>query len=103
MTAFINLARKNITILMRNAGTKINTDLSGLAAESINRAMIFRKESNPTSQFVRYSDIMTTFDNDLARSLIVIGADIYIDTDVTMPSLLLQPRALIALKNDRGQ
>lgn len=88
---------------MRNAGSKINTDLSGLWAESINQAMIFRSENNPSAEFVRYSDIMTTFDNDLSRSLIVIGADIYVDVDVTMPPLLLQSRALISLKNNNGQ
>lgn len=38
---------------------------------------------------------------DRSRSLIVIGADIYIDTDVAKP--IGQSRAIIALKNEKGE
>lgn len=103
MTAFINLVRKNIAIMLRNAGTRINTDLSGASPQSFNKAMIFRVDDNSGSTFLTYSDIKTSFDNDLSRSLIVIGADIYIDTDVISPALLLQSRAIIALKNEKGE
>jgi hypothetical protein len=103
MTAFINVVRKNATIILRNAGTKINTNLTGLWAQSFNDATIFRKDDNPSAEFLAYSNVKLTFDNDLSRSLIVIWADIYIDTDVISPVLLTKSRAIIALKNDKWQ
>jgi hypothetical protein len=103
MTAFINLVRKNITILLRNAGTKINTDLTWAGAASFNKAMIFKKDNNPSAVFLKYSAIQNTFDNNLSRSLIVIGADIYIDIDIVSPGLLSKSRAIISLQNDKGQ
>ncbi len=101
MTAFVNLVRKNITILLRNAGSKINTDLTGLAAQSFNKSMIFRNENNSGSLFLKYSSIKDAFNFDLSRSLIVIGADIYIDIDVL--NTLWTSRAIIALKNEKGE
>ncbi len=101
MTSFVNVVRKNITVLLRNAGSRINTNLSGLWAQSFNKAMIFRTENNSTSAFVRYSDIKNAFNFDLSRSLIVIGADIYIDVDA--PNTIGASRAIIALKNEKGE
>ncbi len=101
MTAFVNVVRKNITILLRNVGWKINTDFTGAWAQSFNKSMIFRIEDNASSVFLKYSDIKNSFDFDLSRSLIVIGADVYIDTDVI--NILSQPRAIIAIKNDKGE
>jgi hypothetical protein len=103
MTVFSNVVRKNISIIMRNADTKINSNLGGAGAQSFNKSMIFRSDDNPTSQFVTYSAIQNTFDNDLSRSLIVIGADIYIDIDLTTPALLDRSRAIIALKNEKWE
>lgn len=101
MTAFVNVVRKNITILLRNVGWKVNTDFTGAWAQSFNKSMIFRIEDNASSVFLKYSDIKNSFDFDLSRSLIVIGADVYIDTDVI--NILSQPRAIIAIKNDKGE
>ena len=63
--------------------------------------MLFKTDNNPSLEFVTYSNIETTFDNDLSRSLIVIGADIYIDVDILPPPLMNQSRAIIALKNEK--
>lgn len=103
MISLVNLVRKNVSILQRNAGAKINNNLSGASPISFNKSMMFRIDSNPGNGFLPYSLIQTAFDNDLDRSLIVIGADIYIDTGVTIPALLSQSRAIIALKNDNGE
>jgi hypothetical protein len=65
--------------------------------------MVFKSDSNPTNAFLTYSSIETTFNNDSARSLIVIGADIYMDIDMMNPPSLTRPRAVIALKNAAGQ
>jgi hypothetical protein len=101
MTSFLNVIRKNITTLMRNAGNQINTSLSALgSAVSFNGAMMFLISNNPSDNFLAYSNIANTFNNDNARSLIAIGTDIYIDTDVLTPPTLSQVRAIIALKND---
>jgi hypothetical protein len=104
MTSFLNVIRKNITTLMRNAGNQINTSLSALgSAVSFNGAMMFLISNNPSDNFLAYSNIANTFNNDNARSLIAIGTDIYIDTDVLTPPTLSQVRAIIALKNDAWQ
>jgi hypothetical protein len=103
MLTFVNVVRKNVTILLRNATSRVNTNLSGTSPVTFNNAMIFRTEDNPSAEFLTYSTISTAFDNDLARSLIVIGADIYIDLDVISPALLSKSRAIIALRNDKGQ
>ncbi len=103
MTSFVNVVRKNVSILLRNAGNIINTNLDGSSAVSFNKAMLFRTEDNPSLEFIAYSNIETAFDNDLARSLIVVGADIYIDVDLLPPPLMSQSRAIIALKNEKGE
>jgi hypothetical protein len=103
MTAYVNLVKKNVTILLRNAGAQINTNIAIPSPTTFNRAMIFRKDSNPTAEFLRYSDIDAQFRNDLARSLILIGADLYIDIDVLPLASMAQSRALIVLKNAQGQ
>ncbi len=103
LSSYMNVIRKNVTILIRNAWGKINTDLSGAWAQSLNRAMIFRKMPNDGGEFLTYSDIKTTFDNDFSRSLIVIGADIYLDVDVMTPGLLDKSRVIISLKNEKWQ
>ncbi len=101
MTAFTNVVRKNTSFLVRNAGSFVNTNLDGASAVSFNKAMIFRSDDNPSLQFVSYQSIENTFDLDLSRSLIVIGADIYIDVDVLPPPLMKSSRAIIALKNEK--
>jgi hypothetical protein len=103
MTNFLNLVRKNVTILLRNANTRINVLLTGGEYQSFNKSMIFRLVDNPTGNILDFSDIKLTFQNDLDRSLIVIGADINIDEDVTTPPGLTQPRVFIALRNEKGE
>lgn len=103
MTAFVNVVRKNTSFLVRNAGTYVNTQLDGASAVSFNKAMIFRSDDNPSLEFVTYQNVENTFNLDLSRSLIVIGADIYIDVDVLPPPLMTQSRAIIALKNEKGE
>ena len=89
--------------MIRNAGSYVNTHLDGAGAVSFNKAMIFKSDNNPSLEFVTYSSIETAFDNDLSRSLVVVGADIYIDVDILPPPLMIQSRAIIALKNEKGE
>jgi hypothetical protein len=104
MVNFTNTIRRNITLLIRNGGNKINNSLGSLAsAVSFNGAMIFRIEDNPSDAFLTYSAIENTLNNDNARSLIVVGADIYIDADVLTPPTLSQVWAIIAMKNEKWQ
>lgn len=103
MTAFTNVVRKNVSFLVRNAGSFVNSNLDGASAVSFNKAMIFKSEDNPSLQFVSYQSIENTFDLDLSRSLIVIGADVYIDVDILPPPLMKSSRAIIALKNEKWE
>jgi hypothetical protein len=103
MTAFVNIVRRNVAFLIRNAGSFVNTHLDWAGAVSFNKAMIFKTDNNPSLEFVTYSNIETAFDNDLSRSLVVVWADIYIDVDILPPPLMIQSRAIIALKNEKGE
>lgn len=99
----INNTRKNVAILLRNAGSgQINT-VGQPSPRSFVNTMIFRSNSNPSDNFVRYSDIKNAFNFDNSKTLLSIGADIYIDVDFTGATLWNNPRAIIALKNDAGQ
>ena len=101
--AFLNTVRKNVAIIIRNAGAKINTDLLLTSPIPFNRAMIYQISGNPLA-YRKYSTMQVAFDNttDKVRSLIVIGADIYIDADVMNPPWLPESRTIISLKNDNG-
>ena len=99
----LNGIRKNISYILRNAWIKINNNFGGSSPVDWNNIMVFKMENNPSSTYLTYSTIQTPFDNSLDRSLIVIGGDIYIDTDVISPILMKQTRAIIAQKNDLWQ
>jgi hypothetical protein len=103
MTSFVNQVRKNVALIIRNAGSRINTTLWSLwSAVSFNKAMIFNITNNGAGDFLPYSQIQTTFDLD-ARSLITIGADILIDVDILETAGIEAPRSVIALRNENGE
>lgn len=63
--------------------------------------MIFRSLSNNTDTFLSYSGaVKNAFNTDNSKTLLSIGADIYIDTDFTGSIIWDNPRSIIALKND---
>lgn len=63
--------------------------------------MIFRSSSNPSDTFLSYSGaVKNAFNIDNSKTLLSIGADIYIDTDFTGSTVWNNPRSIIALKND---
>lgn len=102
----MNAVRKNVSILSRNAEKSstgyINTDFTLSSPFAFNKTLIYKKDTNPSDLFLKYSTIQTAFDSsmDNTKSLIVIGGDIYIDTDVTTPAYVNYPRAFIALRNE---
>lgn len=99
----LNTTRKNVAIMLRNAWAgQINT-IGQPSPNSFVNTMIFRSLSNPSDAYVSYSTIKTPFINDADRTLLSIGADIYIDVDFTGSSFGTKPRSIIALKNDVGQ
>ncbi len=106
---FMNAVRKNVSILSRNAEKSstgyINTDFTLSSPFAFNKTLIYKKDTNPSDLFLKYSTIQTAFDSsmDNTKSLIVIGGDIYIDTDVTTPAYVNYPRAFIALRNELWQ
>ncbi len=104
--SFLNEVRKNVSIITRNAekNGKISTGLT-LTPISFNKSLIYKIDSNPTDAFLKLTDIETAWNNvtDKNRSLIVVWADIYIDTGAIIPSYITEPRAIIALKNENGQ
>lgn len=103
MTEFVNIVRKNVSFLLRNAGSKINTSLTVWPFQSFRDALIWNIEDNPSANYLSYSTIQSVFDTDLAKTWIVVGADIFLDDDVLTPLWLDAPRAIIALKNEKGE
>ncbi len=104
---FLNAVRKNVSIISRNAewNNKTNTNLTLNSLISFNGAAVYKITSNPSWAFLRYSLIEWAFNNptDKTRSLIVVWADIYVDTWVVSPPYVNFPRTLIALKNEAWQ
>lgn len=100
----INNTRKNVAILLRNAGTwQINT-IGQSNPNSFVNTMFFRSLSNNTDTFLSYSGaVKNAFNTDNSKTLLSIGADIYIDTDFTGSIIWDNPRSIIALKNDAWQ
>jgi hypothetical protein len=105
MTTFLRVVKKNIAFLSRNAGTKINTDLTLTSPVEVNKAILYKIEDNPSDAFLRYSTITNSFDiaTPPVRSIITVGADIYINTGVVQNLNVDTSRAIIALKNERWQ
>lgn len=103
----VNKIRKNISMLIRNAWiSKINTNISNIASSSPNKfndTYIYKYDANPSDKSINYSLIKNSMQTDKIRSLISIGADIYIDSDVVDVPRLDRSRVIIALKNDSWQ
>ncbi len=101
-TQVTNAIQKNLTLLMRNAWT---WQLNRVGDTNVNlfRESVIYQNTGITLGLVRYSDL--TFRNvwyENMRSIIVIGANFYIDQSVLPPVGDTRPRAIIVLPNDRG-
>ncbi len=96
----LNVVKKNITLLKRNAGTgQINTVWT--PSIQVFRDTVIYENTGGTISLVRYSD--TTFRNlglDSVRSIIVLWANVYIDESVLTPIGDTRPRTIIVLPND---
>ena len=98
MTTFIDKVRKNAALLSRNVPSNfINTDFS--TTKIFENKMIYIRTDGP-QQIVKYSTIKNIFVQSPIQSLIVIGADVYIDEDI-LP-INTTPRAIIALADSTG-
>ncbi len=98
----VNVVEKNIKLLTRNAGPGQINQLWAPIPEIFNDSVIY-ENTGGTLGLVRYSDI--TFRNvgyENVRSLIVIGANVYIDQAVLPPPGDTRPRAIIAMANSQG-
>jgi hypothetical protein len=49
-----------------------------------------------------YSDIKNDFPSSTIDSLVIIGGDLIIDSDVLEPMIQKNPKGIIVLKNDAG-
>ena len=90
-----NSVRKNISLLTRALpSASINTSSS--TANKFNDVLYYKVAgltiASPSSKM----------DTNNAKSLIVEGGDIYIDTDITKDASVTHPRALIAIKDAAG-
>jgi hypothetical protein len=99
----INETRKQVALNLRNAGNFINTDFTTASPVVLKDALYYSYTGSTTDPYISYDGVRTYFDDVTdARSLIVVGGDIYVDTGVIMGTDT-PPRALIALKNDAGK
>ncbi len=103
---FLNTVRKNVQVISRNAtgNSKVNSNFNLSTPVNITSAILYKKATNPTWEYFKYSTISTAFNNatDKIRSVVVIWADIYIDADV-ISSTFSFPRTFITLQNDLWQ
>ena len=115
MTRIINDIRKNVALLTRNVpDNKINTEIdssrifahstSAGVPNSLDNKLFFINESASIARVDYTRSVRSRFENignttTPIHSVIVIGADVYIDDSVA-PQNDGKPRAIIALKND---
>jgi len=98
MTTFIDKVRKNVSLLSRNVPSNlINTDFS--TTKSFENKIIYVRTDGPR-EVLRYSTIKNIFVQFPIQSLIVIGADVYIDEAVIPTDT--NPRAIITLADSTG-
>ena len=103
VSTVINDTRKKVALNLRNAGNFINTNFATAAPVVLKDAIYYSYTGSTSDPYVSYDGVKTYFDDATdARSLIVVGGDIYVDTGVILDADL-SPRALIALKNDAGK
>ncbi len=101
MAEYTNVVRKNVALLTRNLNTsQMNTDFTTTFPKKVNNFSYYTN-SETTAKTLVYSTIAPTVASSDTKSIITVGADIYIDTDVLFTSNLI-PRAIIALKNESG-
>lgn len=105
MTDYTNLVRKNVSILTRNLDNSIYNTFPFSFPTTVKKINKFAYFQNTTSTptILKYSAVQNAFQSsaDDVQSIITVGADIYIDTGVLIPSIL-SPHAILALKNDAG-
>ena len=104
MTDYTNLVRKNVSILTRNLNTSTYNTFPYTATipNKVNNVAYFQNTTS-TPRVLKYSQINDAFQStaDDVRSIIVVGADVYVDTGVFVPSSI-SPHAILALKNEAG-
>jgi hypothetical protein len=111
-TKVVNEVRKNVALVTRNLGNKINTALisnnifDDATMLSVGNKLVFQN-TGATVARVNYTDNIqrrledTNGPDEPIYSVIAIGADIYIDDSVMLADDG-HPRVMIALKNDTG-
>ncbi len=106
MAEYTNLVRKNVSILTRNLspGTYNTFPFSSPTIPNKINNFAYFKNTDTTAKILKYSDVQNAFQSnaDNVRSIIVSGADVYVDTGVLMLNGFVSPHAIIALKNDAG-
>jgi hypothetical protein len=101
ITPILNKVQKNLALSLRNAGTN---QINPVGTSSINafKDSVIYQNTGSTLSVVRYSD--TTFRRiglENVRTIVVVGADVYIDEAVLTPIWDTRPRAIITLQNSK--
>ncbi len=104
--------RKNVALVTRNLGSKINTALitnnvfDNADTKSVGNKLVFQNTEATVARVNYIYNIKTRLEDtngpdEPIYSVIAIGADIYIDDSVMLTDDG-HPRVMIALKNDAG-
>lgn len=100
MSSSLNKIRENVAILTRNiTNTYTNSSFGTSAPTRLGNKILFINNGG-TNKTLRYTDIDSDFPSVSVDSIIVIGGDIIIDSDIinTTP----KPKGIIVLKNAAG-
>ena len=101
MNDTLNKIRKNVAILSRNiSNSYMNSWFASSPTRLGNKIFFINKGTIPKT--LRYSDISSDFPSASVDSVIVVGGDIIIDTDIINNSIPSKPKGIIVLKNDSG-
>jgi hypothetical protein len=100
-TPFLNQVKKNVSLLMRNIGTKLNIISTGIPA-TVGNAILYQIPSHTKITYSSsFKSTFTTLPTTI-ETVAIVGSDLYIDEDIIDNSGLKKARAIIVLKDESG-
>lgn len=93
----LNRIRKNVALITRNIPANLANNFGNTTPEALGNKIVYINTSSAL-QTLTYGAAMTSYFPSSADSLIIIGGDLIIDTDIINSSNL--PKGIIVLKNE---
>lgn len=98
MNETLNRVKKNISLLTRNMKPSFANSIANNTPNALGNKIFYINSTNVSQ--LRATNGITGYPSNSVDSLVIIGWDILIDTDIIEPVWGKNPKGIIALKND---